>query len=499
MKRFLVCTVAVLAVLSFGMVLIHCGGGDDPKECETNEDCPQGYWCDRTVWECKEIDCIPNCTGKCGGDDGCDDTCPNNCPTGYECNMTTFLCEATGCNTNDDCTTTQCCKLGVCTDMDCGTLQCGNDPECGFLCGTCGAGTHCDMGTCVQDVACVDDGDCLGTECCIGVPLACQPMNCTGLECGPDSVCGKDCAACPAGEVCNAGVCEPGTVTGDCPAGQDCVDMTQGNGYYGCIIPPSTIPPGNQTGCDPANSIWCDGNYTCFQVDPDTVCVENCGTCTAPLTCQVVFPGGPWGCLGPNSSVPAGAPNCDAGPCAGNATCYSVGGTSTACVDNCSVGYGCTTEGATRCLGTTVQTCTNSAWVDTTDCSTSSQVCLNGACTAPAALGDFCENLACAAGLDCVGTTASVHSFCTPECDCDNQTGCDAGWECLLSDGGTPPTLRHRGRMPRRRRRRLHLRGSGHRPRRQRHLRLHGPVTPLLRLTFFDRCPNLFLCGFISR
>ena len=27
----------------------------DCKECETNDDCPQGYWCDRTLWECKLI------------------------------------------------------------------------------------------------------------------------------------------------------------------------------------------------------------------------------------------------------------------------------------------------------------------------------------------------------------------------------------------------------------------------------------------------------------
>ena len=28
---------------------------EDCKECETNDDCPTGYWCDRIVWECKPI------------------------------------------------------------------------------------------------------------------------------------------------------------------------------------------------------------------------------------------------------------------------------------------------------------------------------------------------------------------------------------------------------------------------------------------------------------
>lgn len=77
---------------------------DCQKQCETNEDCPQGYWCDRTVWECKEISCIPNCTGKCCGSDGCDGTCPDNCPVGYTCNMITCACEA---------------DVGPCAGVDC--------------------------------------------------------------------------------------------------------------------------------------------------------------------------------------------------------------------------------------------------------------------------------------------------------------------------------------------------------------------------------------------
>jgi hypothetical protein len=85
----------------------HCGicSGDEEcspsgqcskeKECETTEDCPDGYWCDGMVWECKKIECIPNCTGKCCGDDGCDGTCPDTCPSGYTCNQDTCQCEST--------------------------------------------------------------------------------------------------------------------------------------------------------------------------------------------------------------------------------------------------------------------------------------------------------------------------------------------------------------------------------------------------------------------
>jgi hypothetical protein len=70
----------------------NCVGGHC---CEKNDDCPDGYWCDRTVWECKKIECIPNCTGKCCGDDGCDGTCPDTCPSGYTCNQDTCQCEST--------------------------------------------------------------------------------------------------------------------------------------------------------------------------------------------------------------------------------------------------------------------------------------------------------------------------------------------------------------------------------------------------------------------
>jgi hypothetical protein len=206
MKRFLVCSVAVVAVLSLGLVLLHCGGGGDDKQCEQNDDCPQNYWCDRTVWECKPIDCIPNCTNKCCGDDGCQGTCPNTCTGSTECNTQTCLCEATGCQTAADCGANQCCKAGVCENKTCGTLQCGPDPVCGLECGPCQTGWHCNNGACEQDVACTSDAQCAATECCKN--STCMSMSCGALECGPDPVCGKECGPCTGGETCNNGVCE---------------------------------------------------------------------------------------------------------------------------------------------------------------------------------------------------------------------------------------------------------------------------------------------------
>jgi hypothetical protein len=209
-----------------------------------------------------------------------------------------------------------------------------------------------------------------------------------------------------------------------------------GTGYMGCVIPPNTPPPGNQTGCDPYSGIWCTGNFTCFGADPENVCIENCGVCPDGMVCTELWTNGPWGCLLPDGSIPTGNPNCDMAACPGNMTCYSLSTGGTVCLDNCSVDYACDTEGATRCLGTVVQTCTSGVWVDTTDCATSSQFCHDGACVAPSGLGDFCEEIPCEAGLDCLGTATSVHQFCSPECDCATGTGCDTatGWECMFSD-----------------------------------------------------------------
>lgn len=69
---------------------------------------------------------------------------------------------------------------------DCSGLECGPDPVCGESCGGCGAGESCQAGQCVEG--------------------PCEP-NCSGLECGPDPVCGESCGTCGAGEVCQAGGC----------------------------------------------------------------------------------------------------------------------------------------------------------------------------------------------------------------------------------------------------------------------------------------------------
>jgi hypothetical protein len=389
MKKALLCFLAIPALLFGGLALTHCGSGG--PECETDADCLKkhgaGWICNLETEKC--VECAPSCTGKCCGPDGCGGTCPNNCTAPMTCDPTSCECEGPACTDDTDCTTAECCRDGACVAMDC-----------------------------------------------------------TELECGLDPVCDKECGPCPTGETCEDGVCKPGAVTGSCPAGQACTDMTDGEGYHGCIIPPNTIPAGNQTGCDPANSIYCIGNYTCFGAEPENVCVENCGDCPDGTVCSEILEGY-MGCLTSAGDMPTDAPVCGTGnPCVGNANCwtfsYTDGTPRTGCIYNCNLGYSCTTEGETRCQGEVSQTCTGGTWVDTTDCSTNSQVCNRdtGLCIPFPEIGGFCENtgLQCAEGLDCIGTSESAHAFCTPQCDCTSYTGCDAGWECLFSSGGDPPT-----------------------------------------------------------
>jgi hypothetical protein len=444
----------MVAVLSLGLVLIHCGGGGDDKQCETNEDCPQGYWCDRTVWECKEIDCIPNCTGKCCGDDGCQGTCPNNCPTGYECNMTSCQCEATGCTTDSDCQATECCNQGVCVGMSCGLLECGPDPVCGKECGPCGAGTHCDAGTCVTDVACTTDAQCAATECCIA--QVCTPMACATLECGPDPVCSKECGPCQGAEVCQGGQCvtqgsgnlgDPCTfdtvnaTAGACNAGLECLGIMADGGA-------GTCPGGSSTECTSLLEEW---NRDCVGGNCGaSFCSEPCGagdTCPQGFIPQDV--GNPPACMCVPGSSGSGNPG---DPCPWD--------TVHATEDECQAGMACLgNDDIGSCPGGTDAECTGVADSWNPTCvsgicgfSFCSEECVGGACDAgfnPADVSGTCycipeEGGTSQQGEPCpFGDMNNSYDFCASGLTClgnDNTGTCPGGTaaECGISDLQNP-------------------------------------------------------------
>ena len=83
MKKFLAVSVATLALVSLGLVQIHCSSGDNGYECTTSADCDPGYYCDPEVHECFEETCTPECTNQCCGlDPLCGEPCPSDCPAG---------------------------------------------------------------------------------------------------------------------------------------------------------------------------------------------------------------------------------------------------------------------------------------------------------------------------------------------------------------------------------------------------------------------------------
>ncbi len=72
------------------------------------------------------------------------------------------------------------------------------------------------------------------------------------------------------------------------------------------------------------------------------------------------------------------------------------------------------TNGQTQCSGNEVQTCQNSAWVNTTDCSASGDTCQNGQCV-----------VGCQTAANCTGPLPQVCQVCT-----DGSDGC-AHWACV--------------------------------------------------------------------
>jgi hypothetical protein len=451
MRKYLYLPLITIALLTMGLALQNCGDNEGTKECETNQDCVDKYgagsWCDRTVWECRT--CSPNCTGLCCGDDGCGGTCPDNCPTGYFCDTDCACKEDVECTTDQECVNlygaNYTCNL-VSKECECNANcsgKCCGDDGCGATCpDNCTAPMTCNTTTCACE-GCTDDSQCGATECCING--TCTAMACGTLECGPDPVCGKECGPCQDPLCCENGACTTCPTIQLCPSGQECTQVGS-SGSMGCVIPPSTVPPGNETDCADDG---CDGNYLCYCQDETcsaSQCVENCGECTGTSTCQEVTPSlaGYMGCLEAGGGIPADAQfGCgQTTPCNGNATCWCTEATCTdannVCIANCSTDRTPCTDNDTRCAGDTVQTCSGGSWSDTTDCTTSSLICVDGACITPPGLGEFCEDTAakCAGDLDCIGTDESTHSFCTDVCDCTQGTGCQAGWECLLANTG---------------------------------------------------------------
>jgi hypothetical protein len=248
--RLLTCILLSLLLLGYsGCCKPDCEDkccGDDGCGGTCKDTCTGGRVC-LEDW-CICADCHPQCTGKCCGDDGCGGSCPDNCPAGYICNASTCDCEVCGCD-SASCLPDQCCVGCICVAMDCENFECGLDPVCGFDCGSCPPCTWCEQGKCeFIGAVCQSDADCAVSECCID--CVCRSMNCTGLECGPDVVCGFECGPCLTGNRCLDGTCVEGCDTRDnCDFGQSCDAAT--HSCYDDTRGPFCEPCGPSSPTDP--------------------------------------------------------------------------------------------------------------------------------------------------------------------------------------------------------------------------------------------------------
>ncbi len=102
------------------------------------------------------------------------------------------------CSKTGDCDSGLVCLGAVCQqggavcpdDQECSGLECGPDPVCGTSCGTCSGDESCSDGACV----------------------ACTP-SCGGKECGDDG-CGGTCGDCGGGSTCQEGQCSGASAGG---------------------------------------------------------------------------------------------------------------------------------------------------------------------------------------------------------------------------------------------------------------------------------------------
>jgi hypothetical protein len=179
--------------------------------------------------------------------------------------------EGEACQYNTDCQVSLGCFDGVCKkrvpdcpeEMDCTGLACGLDPVCGQSCGDCETGLSCVEGECKT------------------VPPDCPDQkDCTSTQCGPDPVCGLPCGDCETGEICHQGHCV--LVGPDCPGDQDCFATECG------LDPVCNISCGEcaadqvcESGLCQSAGPTCPEDMACLQAEcgPDPICGLSCGTC----------------------------------------------------------------------------------------------------------------------------------------------------------------------------------------------------------------------------
>jgi hypothetical protein len=236
-------------------LLAGVSGG--PDTCRSNGDCPDGFYCQKTVGDCEGVGvCTPmpqGCPDVFDPVCGCDGvTYGNACEAAAAGVNVAFLgeCVTEACFGNEACPKGFYCKKpvgqcdgpGVCTETPTACIEIF-DPVCGCdgvtydnECFAAAAGVSvahegpCEKDVCLSNAECPEGfycqkalGDCNGPGMCVPIPTACPDV--------VDPVCGCDgvtyfnaCEAAAAGvSVAHEGECgQACTDNGDCPDGFYC-------------------------------------------------------------------------------------------------------------------------------------------------------------------------------------------------------------------------------------------------------------------------------------
>ncbi|MEE2778951.1 MAG: hypothetical protein VYE15_00405, partial [Myxococcota bacterium] len=422
---------------------LFCDLSSLPYRCEVNPETVKT--CEPLTGpgsQCQEVVCIPGsgvCVTQADNEGGlCDDG--NPCTVNATCsNGACDGGESISCDDGNPCTDDSCSPDSGCTHVD-NQQPCDDDNVCtvGDLCSqgacqggdplACDDGNPCTTSGCLENQGCVqepidgpcDDGNSCTTEdsCdggfCVGAgSLVCDDGNpCTYDVCLLDGGCDhepkigacSDGDPCTVGEVCEDGLCTPGTPV-DCDDQNPCTDDA-------CGVDGLCVHVGFDGPCDDGNACTygdqCVGGV-CSPEGADSCDDDN--PCTTD-TCTV---GG--GCEHSPNSLPCNDLDvCTTVDICAGGTC--VGGNTLACDDQnpctedlCQPGFGC------------VHTPTDGDCDDQNPCSVGDQ-CASGVCMPGSAL--LCDD-----------TNPCTDDLCEPDTGCThgvNQAPCDDGSACTIND-----------------------------------------------------------------
>ena len=194
----------------------------------------------------------------------------SDCPSGYGCAASVYECVSSQCSTNADCADDEYCTEHKCYTVplrECGEVR--NHTWVPYDCcddSACGSGERCVHNTCRVYRYCMFDSDCFADEACGMETRRCEALE-AGSECGAfvdhawtDFEC---CASsdCPDGMKCHDNVCLECASDYDCPGDSFCKD-SECVQITGCgLIANHTIV-----------QYECCENSDCFE---EFACVEN--------------------------------------------------------------------------------------------------------------------------------------------------------------------------------------------------------------------------------